>query len=136
MLHVCRRNVRNGLEQDETGRGGIPTPKHSGRLRGKGAILLEVSHRPARVRFPPPPTLTGGGWLLTGSGMKICAASAQYLASQGTLEEPWTAEQVRPCVLHSHQHRVVKSRIVCSWSGGGSGEEGSLAGLSSGGVWS
>ena len=46
---------RVGTGRDDTGRGGIATPKHSGRLRGKGAILLEVSHRPARVRFPPPP---------------------------------------------------------------------------------
>jgi len=55
MLHVCRRSVRNGMGRDETGRGGITTPKHSGRLRGKGTILLEVSHRPAWVRFPPLP---------------------------------------------------------------------------------
>ncbi|AKJ03986.1 putative membrane protein [Archangium gephyra] len=36
-------------------RGQISAPKHSRRLRGKGAILLGVSHRPARVRFPPSP---------------------------------------------------------------------------------
>ncbi|HEX8538945.1 MAG TPA: DUF2243 domain-containing protein [Cystobacter sp.] len=46
---------RAGTGRDDTGRGGIPTPKHSGRLQGKGAILLGISHRPARVRFPPPP---------------------------------------------------------------------------------
>jgi hypothetical protein len=45
-----------GTGRDYRGRGGIPTPKHSGRLRGKGANLLEVSHRPARLRFPPLPT--------------------------------------------------------------------------------
>ena len=44
-----------GTGRDRRGRGGISTPKHSGRLRGKGAILLGVSHRPARVRFPPLP---------------------------------------------------------------------------------
>ncbi len=44
-----------GTGRDRRGRGGMTTPKHSGRLRGKGAILLGVSHRPARVRFPPPP---------------------------------------------------------------------------------
>ncbi len=49
------RAERAGTGRDETGRGGITTPNHSGRLRGKGAILLEVSHRPVRVRFPPPP---------------------------------------------------------------------------------
>jgi len=57
--HVARMSQEPaeyaGTGRDETGRGGIPTPKHSGRLRGKGAILLEVSHRPARVRFPPLP---------------------------------------------------------------------------------
>jgi len=29
----------------------------------------------------------------------------------------------------------VKSRIVCGWSGGGMGDEGSLAASSSGSVW-
>jgi hypothetical protein len=33
------------------GRGGITTPNHFGRLQGKGAILLRVSHRPAWIRF-------------------------------------------------------------------------------------
>jgi hypothetical protein len=46
---------RAGTGRDDTGRSGITTPNHSGRLQGKGAILLEVSHRPAWVRFPPPP---------------------------------------------------------------------------------
>src|SRR6218665_745889 len=46
---------RAGTGWDDTGRGGILPSNGSGRLRGKGAILLGVSHRPARVRFPPPP---------------------------------------------------------------------------------
>jgi len=58
--HVARMSQepaeRTGTGRDETGRGGITTPNHSGRLRGKGAILLEVSHRPERVRFPLPPS--------------------------------------------------------------------------------
>ncbi len=57
--HVARMSQEPaecvGTGRDDMGRGGITTPSHSGRLRGKGAILLEVSHRPARVRFPPPP---------------------------------------------------------------------------------
>jgi hypothetical protein len=57
--HVARMSQEPaecaGTGRDDTGRGGISTPNHSGRLRGKGAILLKVSHRPARVRFPPPP---------------------------------------------------------------------------------
>ena len=57
--HVARMSQepaeRSGTGRDETGCGGIPTPKHSERLRGKGVILLGVSHRSARVRFPPPP---------------------------------------------------------------------------------
>jgi DNA-binding HxlR family transcriptional regulator len=51
--HVARmsqeRAERSGTGRDETGRGGIPTPMHSGRLQGKGANLLEVSQRPKRV---------------------------------------------------------------------------------------
>jgi hypothetical protein len=53
--YVAGPAERDGTARDDTGRGGIPTPKYSGRLRSKGAILLEVSHRPARVQFPPPP---------------------------------------------------------------------------------
>jgi hypothetical protein len=56
--HVARMSQepaeRAGTGRDDTGRGGISTPKQSGRSRGKGAILLRVSHHPARVRFPPP----------------------------------------------------------------------------------
>jgi len=43
----------------------MTTPNYSGQLRGKGAILLGVSHRPAWVRFPPPPhksTLLSPDW--------------------------------------------------------------------------
>ncbi len=50
-----------GTGRDSRGCGGITTPKHCGRLRGKGTILLGVSHRPARVRFPPPPPSTRAG---------------------------------------------------------------------------
>ena len=41
------RTRRHGTRRDNDS-------KSFRRLRGKGAILLEVSHRPARVRFPPP----------------------------------------------------------------------------------
>ena len=65
--HVARMSQepaeRAGTKRDETGRGGMTTSKHSGRLRGKGAILLGVSHRPAWVRFPPPPIRMMGGAL-------------------------------------------------------------------------
>src|SRR5262249_46181295 len=60
VCHVARMSQEPvecaGTERDNMGLGGITTPSHSGRLRGKGAILLEVSHRPARGRFPPPPS--------------------------------------------------------------------------------
>jgi hypothetical protein len=58
--HVARMSQEpaewDGTGRNEPGCGGITTSGHSERLRGKGAILLEVSHRPARVRFQPPPT--------------------------------------------------------------------------------
>ncbi len=44
-----------GTGRDSEGRGGTPTLNRSGRLQGKGEILLGVSYRPAWVRFPPPP---------------------------------------------------------------------------------
>ena len=62
------------------GRGGISTPKHSGRLRGKGAILLGVSHRPARVRFPPPP-LSFDAFPQRASATRSTVSSSKFTSS-------------------------------------------------------
>ena len=43
------------LGRDDTGRGGITTPGHSGRLRGKGAILLGSLAPPGAGSIPAPP---------------------------------------------------------------------------------
>ncbi len=91
----------------------MTTPKHSGRLRGRGAILPGVSHRPARVRFAPPPMkATRRSESSPRGAARVARAQARFRDQPQVLvrRAPWRQVLLREVVVQRVQGRLAARR--------------------------